>query len=227
MPGYSAIESGHGANHRRSVVGLECCSRAIAPHHQHDLEVRGAGGGDIDGRIAAVKRVSRGSPDSGQSEQRGFRSRLPGSIRRAADNHFEKRGQPKIGQNLVAQELRLVGTDRQSDPALSQHPERLVHAGERQIVRHSDAPVNIAKLLYLGGGIGRMAAHHRGDHRRAPHRIHFPDQHPVSSLFCSPAFKHPVNDGTRKPGAINKRAVQIENNIAKKQGSVRPISGLS
>ena len=105
MPGYSTIESGHGANHRRPAVGLERCSRAIAPLHQHDLEVRGAGGGDIDGGIAAVKRVSRGSPDSRQSEQRGFRSRFAWPIRRAADNHFEKRGQPKIGRPVTGAAL--------------------------------------------------------------------------------------------------------------------------
>lgn len=201
------MQSRHRPKDRRLRREGECLGRSVSPRHQHGAQPGGARGDAIDYRIPAIERITGSSAHAVQRHQRALRVGLSRPAGGAADNRGEMLREAEFGEDLFAQELRLVRADRHVDASGAQLTKRLTHAGEWQIGGHFDAPMDRAEFLDLASRVGRMRPEGCCDHRLAAHGVHSADQCAIGA--CSnPAFsKHLVNDRAGQSGTVDQRAV--------------------
>lgn len=190
----------------------KCIARRVAPRDQTNIGAGRARGSDINRGIAAKENFARGQAELRKRDQRAGRVGFARARRIASDNRHKVPCQTELGEDFLAQVLRLVRADCERNSGAGKCGKRLVHTGKWQGAWGIERPVPVAELGEIGGGVDCMLAHHGADHGFAADRIHHSDQIAVRAQGRAARCKHRVDDLSGKLGAVDQSSIQIEDN---------------
>lgn len=200
--------------HGEVTVHFQGLGGSISPANQADGHASSIGRIHIDNGVSAEKRIARLCTEPRERKLGARWVRFAGALGHAAKDRFEVSVHAVVTEYLLAKKLGLVGTDRHPSLRPLKRAERVAHARKGQSGWNFDRAMSRSELLKVGSRIDGERNHDRGDHRFAANGVHCTDECTVGRLWPAAFSQHLVNEMACELRTVDKRAVEVEDDIA-------------